>query len=78
MRRLLSFVLGIGSGVLIGATVAILLAPESGQDLRSELRSRMQRFSDELKGAAAQRRAELEAQLEAMRNPHGEIPLEKR
>lgn len=78
MRRLVGFLLGIGSGVLVGATAAILLTPASGQDLRSELRSRMERFSNELQQAAAQRRAELEHQLEAMRHPHAEIPLEQR
>lgn len=78
MRRLLGFLLGIGTGALVGATVAILLAPASGQDLRTELRGRMQRFSNELQEAASQRRAELEQQLEAMRHPHSEIPLEHR
>jgi gas vesicle protein len=78
MRRLLGFIIGIGTGALVGATVAILLAPASGQDLRTELRSRMQRFGKELQEAASQRRAELEQQLETMRNPHGEIPLEQR
>ena len=78
MKRLLGFLLGIGTGALVGATAAILLAPASGQDLRSELRGRMQRFSTELQEAAMQRRSELEQQLEAMRHPHAEIPLEQR
>ncbi len=78
MRRLIGLMLGIGTGALVGATAAILLTPASGKDLRSELRGRMQRFSNELQEAAAQRRAELERQLESMRNPHGEIPLEQR
>lgn len=78
MRRLIGFLMGIGTGALVGATVAILLTPASGKDLRSDLRSRMEGFRNELQEAAAQRRSELERQLEAMRNPHGEIPLEKR
>jgi gas vesicle protein len=78
MMRILRFLIGVGAGALVGATVAILLAPESGQDLRGELRDRVKRFGDEMKEAANQKRAELERQLEAMRNPHGEIPLEKR
>jgi gas vesicle protein len=77
MRRLIGFLVGIGTGALVGATVAILLTPASGKDLRSDLRSRMEGFRNELQEAAAQRRAELERQLEAMRNPHGEIPLER-
>ncbi len=76
MRRLIGFLVGICTGALVGATVAILLTPESGKDLRSDLRNRMERFRGELQEAAAQRRTELERQLEAMRSPHGEIPLE--
>jgi gas vesicle protein len=78
MRRLISFLLGTASGALIGATLAILLTPASGEDLRNELNQRVQRFRAELQGAADQRRAELERQLEALRHPHAEIPLEER
>ena len=78
MRRFFSFLLGAASGALVGATIAILMAPESGQDLRSDLRNRISRFGDELKDAASQRRSELERQLQSFRQPHGEIPLEDR
>jgi gas vesicle protein len=78
MRRLFSFLLGTASGALVGATLAILLTPASGEDLRSELRNRVTSFRDELKEAAQQRRAELERQLETLRHPSAEIPLEER
>jgi gas vesicle protein len=78
MRRLLSFVLGAASGALIGASIAILVAPSSGEDLRSGLRNRFGRFADEIQGAASDRRAELERQLNSMRQPTREIPLEER
>lgn len=78
MRRFFSFVLGVAGGAVVGATLAILLAPASGQDLRSEIRSRFKRFGDELQDAATQRRTELERQLETLRNPSPEIPLEER
>jgi gas vesicle protein len=78
MRRLIGFLLGAVSGALIGATVAILVAPYSGEELRSELRSRVNRFREEIQGATQQRRAELEKQLHALRQPHAEIPLEER
>jgi gas vesicle protein len=78
MRRLFSFLLGTASGALVGATLAILLTPASGEDLRSELRNRVTNFRDELKEAAQQRRVELERQLEALRHPSAEIPLEER
>lgn len=76
MRRLFAFVLGAASGALIGASIAILVAPESGEDLRGGLRNRWLRLQAELEGAASDRRAELERQLYAMRNPTREIPLE--
>lgn len=78
MRRIFSFLLGTASGALVGATLAILLTPASGEDLRSELRSRVTNFRDELKEPAHQRRAELERQLESLRHPGAEIPLEER
>lgn len=78
MRRLFSFLLGTASGALVGATLAILLTPASGEDLRSELRNRVTNFRDELKEAAQQRRAELERQLDVLRHPGAEIPLEER
>jgi gas vesicle protein len=78
MRRFLSFVLGAAGGALVGATLAVLLAPASGQDLRSEIRTRFQKFGDELQDAANQRRTELERQLDTLRNPTTEIPLEER
>ena len=78
MRRLISFLMGAAGGALVGATLAVLLAPSSGEDLRGELRSRANRFRNELQDAAQQRRSELERQLQALRQPHKEIPLEER
>jgi gas vesicle protein len=77
MRRMLSFLLGVAGGALVGATLAILLAPDSGENLRGDLRNRVKRFGDELQQAAHQRRAELENQLETLRRPGAEIPLER-
>jgi gas vesicle protein len=78
MKRLFAFVLGAASGALIGASIAILVAPESGEDLRSGLRNRFERLRAELEDAAGERRTELERQLNSMRNPTREIPLEER
>ena len=77
MRRVFNFVMGAGIGALVGATLAVLLAPSSGEDLRSEVQARFSRFRDEINEAAKQRRAELERQLEAMRLPQEEISLEE-
>ena len=40
MRRMFGFMIGIVVGALIGSTVALLLTPETGEKLRSELRAR--------------------------------------
>lgn len=78
MKRFLAFLLGAASGALVGASVAILMAPSSGEDLRGEFRSRFGRLRDELQRAAEERRTELERQLTNMRQPNKEIPLEER
>jgi len=77
MRRMINFVVGAGFGALVGATLAVLLAPSSGEDLRSDVQARFSRFRDEISEAAKQRRAELEGQLANMRLPQEETSLEE-
>ena len=67
MRRTVSFFLGVVSGAIVGAVVALLLAPHSGQEFQNEMRSRVQALIEDGRRAAAARRAELEAQLEAFK-----------
>jgi len=69
MRRILGFMIGIFVGWLVGATVALLLAPQTGDTLRDEIRSRSTSFLGEIKSAADARRAQLEQQLADMRAP---------
>jgi len=63
------FLIGIFVGWLVGSTIARLLAPESGEKLRGQLRSRSTNFMGEIKSAADTRRKLLEDQLSAMRAP---------
>ena len=44
MRRMFGFLIGITVGGLVGSTIALLLAPESGEQFRTELRSRGRKF----------------------------------
>jgi gas vesicle protein len=67
MRKGLSFLTGLVAGAIVGVSAAVLLAPYSGQELREQARARLQALVEEGKQAAAARRAELEAQLEAFR-----------
>jgi len=69
MNKVVSFLSGLITGALLGAAVAILLAPASGQDLRDQMTNRARQIEIEVKQAAAARRAELEQQLDALRTP---------
>lgn len=69
MSRPLSFIAGAMCGALVGGVAALLLAPSSGLELRSEARERVDRLIDEAREAARARQAQLEAQLAALRAP---------
>lgn len=69
MKKIFNFISGMIFGSLVGAAVAILLAPESGDELRSDIQSRYIELKDEVQSAASTRRSELEKQLETLRKP---------
>jgi gas vesicle protein len=69
MRKALSFLSGMITGGLVGAVVAILMAPTSGEDIRTQLQERTNRLREDIKAVAEQRRAELERELEVLRAP---------
>ncbi len=68
--KFLIFLQGLVMGALAGAVAGILLAPEPGDVLQNKVRERYNEVMDEGRRAAAERRAELEAQFaEAKRTP---------
>ena len=67
MRKLFSFVCGFLLGALVGAAIAMWLAPEAGEATRHQVQLRLDQVIEEGKRAAAERRAELESQLEQMK-----------
>ncbi len=69
MGRIVSFLYGAMLGSIIGATVALLLAPSSGDELRAQMQERAETVQIEVKNAASARRAELEQQLQTLRTP---------
>lgn len=69
MRRMFGFLIGIAVGSLVGSTIALLMAPESGDELRSQLRDRGQNFFSDVRHAADERRIELRQRLDEMRTP---------
>ncbi len=56
-------------GALAGAAVTLLLTPESGSDIQAQVRSRFDTAMEEGRRAAAERRAELEAQFAELKRP---------
>lgn len=70
MSRVFNFLIGIIVGGLVGATVGILLAPSSGEEMRSQLQERSDRLREDIKAVAEARRAELERELAVLRAPH--------
>lgn len=69
MRRMFGFLIGIFTGALVGGVLALLLAPESGERLRGQLRDRGQVFLNDVRHSADSRRIELRNRLEALREP---------
>ncbi len=72
MRRMFGFMMGIVVGALVGSTVALLLAPETGAKLRNEIRARGEVLVNDVRHAAEARRIELAQQLESMRAPRAD------
>jgi gas vesicle protein len=63
------FFMGILVGGLVGSMVALLLAPESGERLRTQIRERGQGFLNDVRHAADSRRIELRSRLDSLRAP---------
>ena len=73
MQRILSFLTGVLTGALVGAAVALLFAPESGEEVRLQIQERSIRLKDDIKAVADTRRAELERELAALRSPYKNV-----
>lgn len=67
MRRILAFIVGAMCGAVVGGAAALLFAPFSGIEMREQARQRYELLMEEGRQAAADRRAELEAQLAALK-----------
>jgi len=63
------FMIGILVGGLVGSTIALLMAPESGEHLRTQLRSRGDNFFSDVRHAADERKIELRQRLDSLRAP---------
>lgn len=63
MDKMVDFIGGFVLGALVGGTVAMMLAPRSGPETQAAFRARVDEVVEEGRRAAAERRAELEAQF---------------
>jgi gas vesicle protein len=69
MRRFFSFFIGASIGGMVGAILALLFAPASGQEVRAQINDRSQAFATEIRQAANTKRIELKERLEVLRAP---------
>lgn len=69
MKRMFGFLIGVFAGAMIGSTIALLLAPESGEELRAQIRQRGQNFANDIRHASDERRIELRQKLDELRAP---------
>jgi gas vesicle protein len=72
MRKFASFTIGALVGALVGATLSLLFTPESGTELRTQIRDRAGAFSAEIREAFNNKRIELQDRLETLRAPRPE------
>lgn len=67
MRKIFAFLAGLLLGILAGGVAALLLAPQSGPELKRRIQDGVQHLVEEGKSAAEARRLELESQLESFK-----------
>jgi gas vesicle protein len=73
MQRFFSFLAGMFAGLIVGAVVALLLAPTSGDDLRKQMQERSNELVSDVKSAIEEERKKLQDELETLKR--GEIPV---
>jgi len=69
MKSTFSFLAGAICGALVGAVTVLLIAPMSGRQLQADARSQFERVMADARAAADTKRAQLEAQLAALKRP---------
>jgi gas vesicle protein len=72
MRKVFSFLFGCMLGAPVGAAVATILAPQSGDAMRDQIQLKWDQIVEEGKRAADVQRADLESQLEDLKK--GQTP----
>jgi gas vesicle protein len=68
MRKFGNFIFGAFLGGLVGSSLALLFAPTAGENARHEIVDYFTHIKEEVNRAADDKRAELVAQLDALRS----------
>ncbi len=68
MGKLTKFMGGILGGAVVGAAMALLLAPDSAESLRNRVRAEIAAIQEQARQAAEEQRRALEAELERLRS----------
>ena len=69
MKKAMAFIFGAVLGGVLGGITALMLAPYSGEDLRTVIQKEVDNLQIEIKEAAQKKRAELEEQLDELIHP---------
>jgi len=69
MKKFGNFIFGAMLGGIMGASIAMLIAPSSGKNLRELAQRTIQKFFSEIELAASEKRKELEDELTRLRLP---------
>ena len=69
MDKFLKIVAGLLLGALLGAALVVLFAPQSGEETRRQIRERIEAVLEEGQKAAEERRLQLMAQFEELKQP---------
>ncbi|MDP2159270.1 MAG: YtxH domain-containing protein [Flavobacterium sp.] len=67
MKKFLSFAIGFFTGAVVVGTITLLFAPDSGAGIRESLKDAVIQTKNEISSAAQQKREELEAELNKLR-----------
>lgn len=67
MKKFMNLVFGLVLGGLVGSTLALLLTPVSGEELKNSMRDYSNQVKNEVEQAASARRVEMERELANLR-----------
>lgn len=74
-ENFISFLIGFLVGGLIGAAVALLYAPQSGEETRAQIKEKSIEIRDQASEQAAAYKAQAEKQIGALRQKVDELQL---